>query len=182
MNKGRVILISIIVVIVILLGLLGFYIFSVIEDMNETKATGEEIVSSFEVFKENVITFSNMREDVTMRMNEELYYDVISSLYDEYVLLFKEYGSLADDIEDSSDFLKDKCVVTYVDSNVQQKCDAFRIMYEESINLFIYDVKRFNVFVETFNTTSESSLELFNSGYEGYIDYDNDEVFLGSEG
>ncbi len=181
MNKSRVILISVIVVIVFLVGLLGCYISNIINDMNETKEIGETIISSFDDFRDEVIVFSDKREEVTLKMNEELYYDTVSILYDDYILILEEYKNIVDSIEVNSEVLKDKCSVIYVDTNVNQKCDAFKTMYEEVINLFSYDVKRFNLFVDNYNSTNQGVLELFDSGYENYIDYNNDNVYLGSE-
>ncbi len=178
MSKKLVVRIVIVFIIVFIISALGFYIFSIISDVNTTKKNGEDIISSFDSFRESVILFSDEREELTLRMSDDLYLDTVKEVYSEYVVLLDNYQSLITNIESNSSLLINNCSASYSDVNVEQKCDAFDTMYEEVINLFVYDVNRFNEIV----VSSGSDLNIYESNHKEFIDYNGDGNYLGMEG
>ncbi|MBQ9011866.1 MAG: hypothetical protein IJ093_04380, partial [Bacilli bacterium] len=91
------------------------------------------------------------------------------------------YENAIKEVEDSSDVLKENCIVRYADVNVNSKCTNFKVNYEAAMNYFITDIKGYNKTVKQYNQwVSDNNYDYgkLNEGklvvYKKYIDFDKD--------
>ena len=96
--------------------------------------------------------------------------------------------------EDVSAFLKKSCEKKYSINSANDKCIAYYINLERTINTFIGDIEKFNVKIDEYNvwteeenksvltTTKYELLEKFvSTKYKEHVDLNNDGTYLGEQ-
>ena len=157
-------------------------------DKEAVKKAMDSIVADYEVFKKKIETFSTQRESIYNEVMNTSYYSDVFKNYNTNVEKLKTYEGLISEIDKSSKGLKNNCInKRYKDQDVTNKCNAFIINYEQSMNYFVNDITRFNSRIDEYNnwaTTANTDkkytkLEKYESKYKEYVDINNDKVFSG---
>lgn len=174
----------VVIILIVILFVLGFVVYKFIDNIKEdqtiTSEKASEIVKAYDKFNSSIQAFATMREEYyTSRQNtflEELASDVDS--WNDFV---SRYENAIKEVEDSSDVLKENCIVRYADVNVNSKCTNFKVNYEAAMNYFITDIKGYNKTVKQYNQwVSDNNYDYgkLNEGklvvYKKYIDFDKD--------
>lgn len=146
------------------------------------------IVDDYSVFKTKVENFSNLREQIYSDVMNSQYYSEVFDKYATNIEKITKYEEAVTEIDNASKNLKKNCTERkYNDQDVTNKCNAFIINYEQSINYFINDITRFNERIEEYNkwrttentNTKYTELQKFNSKYTEYVDINGDKIESG---
>lgn len=154
------------------------------EDLTKTMNI---IVDDYEIFRKKVETFSTLREKIYNEVMNTQYYTDVYTNYNADIQQLKQYENAVTEIENVSKNLKNSCIgKSFSDQDVINKCNAFIINYEQSINYFINDIDRFNSRIKDYNTwlttqtnTQYQTLAEYNATYKDYVDVNNDKNFSG---
>ena len=179
MKKKMIIIICSIVLIIGIL--ITWFIISINNDKKKTLKRMDNIVSQYDKFKESVLEFNDNREKIYNEMFNDLYLDTIKSNYGVWISKLSEYEKFVDKVNKESFDLKKQCKnVYYPNQEINNKCRAFIIAYEEVNNYFVSDVDLFNRNIDSYNNEEESSLDKYKTK-KIYIDFDGDKKYRGKE-
>lgn len=185
-NKTVIILLVLGIVSLISGGILTF-VTSYKEDQAKVTKTMNIIVDDYETFRKQVEAFSTSREKIYNEVMNTQYYAEVYSNYNVNVQKLQEYENAVVEIDKVGKKLKESCIgKNYTNQDVVNKCNAFVINYEQSINYFINDINRFNSRIKEYNTwvasqteTTYKTLTEYDAKYKDYIDINNDKTFSG---
>lgn len=156
----------------------------------------DEIIDVYETFRQKTEAFSQKRDLINSDISEYTsYYTGMQEKYESMLEELKEYETLVKEVEDAATYLKSNCLKeSYSNADANNKCNAYIINYERTVNSFVGDVNFFNSKIDEYNewtikeneelTENEKykSLEKFTSSYyKEYIDINNDGTYLGKE-
>ncbi len=162
------------------------------KQINDEKIA-DEIGNVYKTFfdKEAKIT-KNSDELYTAILDYSAYFEDMNDGYKDIVKKIDDYQNSIKEIEDISSYLKEKCVSSYSVASANDKCNAYYINLERTINNYVGTVKFFNIKIGEYNewTKKENGSvgatvkynELSNyvsSYYNDYVDLNNDGTFLG---
>lgn len=164
------------------------------QNIEEENIIADEIKNVYESFKIKTEEFSTKRDLINSDISEYVsYYTGIEKNYNDMIEELKEYENLVIEVEDSAVYLKKHCLnESYSDQDANNKCNAYIINYEKTVNSFISDIEFFNSKIDEYNNwiISENE-ELDNEDkytkverykatkYKEYIDINNDGTYLG---
>lgn len=164
------------------------------QSIEEENIIAAEIKNVYESFKIKTEEFSTKRDLINSDISEYVsYYTGIEKNYNDMIEELKEYENLVIEVEDSAVYLKKHCLnESYSDQDANNKCNAYIINYEKTVNSFIRDIEFFNSKIDEYNNwiISENE-ELDNEDkytkverykatkYKEYIDINNDGTYLG---
>ena len=153
----------------------------------------DEIGNVYKTFYDKATELTENRDKFIEDMSN--YFVFYSSMPDEYEKMIKEinkYETLIKESEDISSYLNDKCKTTYSVKEANEKCYAYYINLESSINVFIGDIEYFNSKIEEYNkwietenksviaTKQYKELKKYESDlYKEYVDLNKDGYYLG---
>ena len=184
--KKKIIIVIIIVIVFILLGL-GFYalIKSVKEDQQLTTETMNEIIKSYDDFNKSVQTFVTTRAQF-YEYRENTYLEEFAQNYQGWNEFMPTYARTIENVEKSSQVLKENCQIQFADPNVNSRCTTFKADYEAAMNYYIADIVTYNQNVDEYNQWNQEGN--YNYGvlnkaqlhvYQDYIDFDKDGEYFG---
>lgn len=145
-------------------------------------------------------TFFDLESDLTksrdLLMKDYLEYSSffsnMPSGYEAIKVKITDYETKITEIEDASSYLKKKCVDKYSVTSANDKCNAYYINLEKTINTFVNDIQLFNNKIKEYNewteeenksvlaTTKYEKLESFVAvKYTDYVDLNKDTTYLG---
>ena len=164
------------------------------QNAQEESIIADEIKDIYEAFKIKVEEFSTKRDLINSDISEYVsYYTGIEENHDDMIEELKKYENLVAEVEDSAVYLKSHCLnENYSDQDANNKCNAYIINYEKTVNSFVSDIEFFNSKIDEYNNwiISENE-ELDNEDkytkverykatkYKEYIDINNDGTYLG---
>ena len=165
------------------------------EKIKEEIILGDEIGNVYETFYNKTKELSDYRDEIYNDIKEfTIYYTQIPDGYAKEVPKFQKYEEMISEIEDASSFLKDKCTKRYSVLEANDKCTAYYINLEKTINLFLVDLDTFNAKIKEFNEWTETENasviatkkydkleEIKGTKYTEYVDLNNDGTYLGSK-
>lgn len=157
------------------------------EDKAAVTKTMNIIVDDYETFRKKVESFSGLRESIYNEVMNTQYYTEVYTNYAINIQKLQQYENAVVEVENSTKNLKNNCIdKKYNDQTVVNKCNAFVINYEQSINYFINDINRFNDRIKGYNAwvttqtdTTYKELTEYSAKYKEYIDINNDKIFSG---
>lgn len=185
--KKKKVIIMIIVPIILVFGIITYFVISFNNDKKETLNRMNRISTSYDEFKEEVSNFNQVRQDLYTNVFNGIYYDTLKVNYDIWKNKLSNYEDIVEEINDDNTFLEKYCNgIYYPDQEINNKCNAFSMAYEEINNLFVYDIELFNKNIGSYNEYIEeqdgnNKLDLYKTDKK-YIDYDSDGEYLGKEG
>ena len=187
-NNRKILWIVLVGILCLFIGLIGLFVYNYQKDQKKTKERMSEIKTQYDDFKEQVIQFSDMREKIYQEIFDGAYYTVIAEKHSEWLSQLATYEDIVDQVESHSKKLKSYCKNTlYPDKEVNNKCEAFQLLYEQTINYFVKDVQSYNANVAKYNQwvkehTEYSEAQSYASEqYKEFIDFNEDGTYFGKE-
>lgn len=167
-------------IIMIISGTVCSFIVSLKDNQEKTQARMIEVKNSYEDFNAGVLAFETQRTT--------LYTDFLGNIdYNSLVtndLLLKEklnnYESIVDDVIKYVSTMDSLCDdVYYPDSEVNNICSNYKLVYEQVVNYFMDDITLYNTAINKLIVSGNfGSLIEYKTDKE-YIDYNGDRVFEG---
>lgn len=167
-------------IIMIISGTVCSFIVSLKDNQEKTQARMIEVKNSYEDFNASVLAFETQRTT--------LYTDFLGNIdYNSLVtndLLLKEklnnYESIVDDVIKYVSTMDSLCDdVYYPDSEVNNICSNYKLVYEQVVNYFMDDITLYNTAINKLIVSGNfGSLIEYKTDKE-YIDYNGDRVFEG---
>ncbi len=164
------------------------------QSIEEENIIAAEIKNVYESFKIKTEEFSTKRDLINSDISEYVsYYTGIEKNYNDMIEELKEYENLVIEVEDAAVYLKKHCLnESYSDQDANNKCNAYIINYEKTVNSFISDIEFFNSKIDEYNNWIISENEELDdedkyieverykaTKYKEYIDINNDGTYLG---
>ena len=177
-KKVKIVLITLLCLLVV--GGIVFASISVINQTNKDKKKQEkiekEIIDNFDKFKEAVegfnVEWSTYNSIIKSDINKNTVYQ-----YDGWILSLDTYTESLDKIEEASKVYKKNCINKYyVNHNVNNKCEAFMIAYEQAVNTYVEDIEDFNKKIEEINESDKKELKTYELKYKK-VDINNDKEY-----
>lgn len=164
------------------------------QSIEEENIIAAEIKNVYESFKIKTEEFSTKRDLINSDISEYVsYYTGIEKNYNDMIEELKEYENLVIEVEDAAVYLKKHCLnESYSDQDANNKCNAYIINYEKTVNSFVSDIEFFNSKIDEYNNWIISENEELDdedkyieverykaTKYKEYIDINNDGTYLG---
>lgn len=161
--------------------------------IKEDKEIADEIGDVYKTFYSTEKELSEFRDNYYKKLEKfTVFYSDMPSQYKSMIDDLNKYMEYVTTSEDISSYLKAKCTKKYSASSANEKCNAYYINLEKTINSFIEDVKFFNSKIDEYNewiveenksviaTVKYKPLEQFkNEKYTDYVDLNKDGTYLG---
>lgn len=153
--------------------------------MNKEKLDLKKMTASikkeYNIFKKDIESFNEKKDEYDEKVASNLFAETVEE-YDKWIEVIDSYTKVIDKIDEDSKALKEKCInKTYADEDIKNKCNAFVVAYEESINSYVKDINGFNEELKKINDNlKESKKSEYDLSYE-YVDINSDGVTEGSE-
>lgn len=180
-NKKIAIVILIVGILLIASGsALGIYTY-VSENKEKTRKYEKNILDKYEEFKIKADSFNEVRTTYYNEVAKNLYPESVKEEYANWVTVLKNYTESIEQVEKSSDVLKQECVNKYhSNDDVKNKCQAFVIAYETVMNYYTKDIESFNETIQTYvaNNGNDEKIQSYESKYS-YTDINSDGKFIG---
>ncbi len=185
--------IKILVIIGIALVVWGFimmFISSVKKDQKEMNSRMETITNSYKDFTKKIEEFNKKRDELHKEFLDKVYYETLATQDTGFKNKLKEYEEMVSNISLSTkDNLRKYCVddIYYSSADVNNKCAAYKLAYEEMVNSFVDDINRYNSNLTQYNNwldangkTDSIHLEAYQTKKK-YVDYNKDGEYSGKE-
>ncbi len=146
------------------------------ERINEETIIAEKISEIYGDFYEKETELNAFRDELTTKISESAeYFANMPENYDDIIDGFKKYEEMVQEIEEASVYLKEKCPKRYSILDANNKCNAYYINLEKTINLFVGEVRYFNSKIKEYNewTVVENENPLVIKKYEIKDEYDS---------
>ena len=181
-NKRIAVIILVVGILLIITGLsLGIYTY-INKNNEKTKEYNRNILAEYDLFKNNIDSFNEMRTIYYNDVAKNLYPESVDEEYVDWLEILNSYTESIDKVEKSSKVLKEECVNKFHSNNdVKNKCDSFVIAYETVMNYYTKDVISFN---ETINAYLANKKDEDIKNYElkyDYTDINLDGKFIGKD-
>ena len=161
--------------------------------IDEEKLIADEIGNVYQTFYDKEKGLSAYRDEVINSFKDfSVFFTTMPDKYGDMAAKIDKYETSITEIEDISSYLKDKCTIRYSVLEANDKCDAYYINLEKSINIFIADMELFNSKINDYNkwTDEENSSVIATKQYEKlnnfvakkyteYVDLNDDGTYLG---
>lgn len=169
-------------IMLILLGVLIPAYKSIFSSNQEVKEHAKIITKDYETFKEKVDLFNGERTTYYQKVVDNLYVESVQDEYKNWSETVASYSNSVDQVEQSSENLKELCVKYYSDKELSNKCKSFVIAYETVMNYYTKDINAYNDIIGAYNNSVEDykKLETFSSKYD-YTDINEDGNFIGKD-
>ena len=185
--KKQVTILSGLGVLFIILGIVTNFTMNLKHDKQEVNARMKSINNTYEIFKKNTKSFSDTRDYLYDSIFSELYFDTLNESIPTCLTELQKYEKVLDQVGNNAIKIREKCEGIYFpESNINTKCKAAILSYEEMVNYFINDVTQVNKNIEEFNkynqenNTGVTLLQKYNTTKK-YIDFNNDKEYAGKE-
>ena len=146
------------------------------ERINEETIIAEKISEVYGDFYEKESKLNEFRDELTTKISESAaFFAKMPENYDDIIDGFKKYEESVQEIEEASVYLKEKCPKRYSILDANNKCNAYYINLEKTINLFVGEVRYFNSKIKEYNewTVVENENPLVIKKYEIKDEYDS---------
>lgn len=188
-KKKLSIIISIIGVGLIIWGGIVSFISDLKKDQNEMNNRMEKILTEYDKFNKNIEEFNSSRKTIHEEFLDKIYYETLAQNDTNYKLKLTDYETQVATISKSTKTIREYCKegIYYSSSDVNNKCSAFKLGYEQMVNSFVEDINTYNKNITAYNkylddegNTTSLKLETYQTK-KTYIDYNNDGEYSGKE-
>lgn len=157
------------------------------------KIIADEIGNVYKTFFDKESELSSFRTPLMDSLNDYVsYYSTMPDTYDEMIEYLSDYENKIVEIENISSYLNEKCKNKYSLVETNEKCIAYYINLEKTINIFVDDIKFFNSKIKEYDVWTKKENESVTSKevyeelkeysikkYTDYVDLNNDGTYLG---
>lgn len=171
----------------IIFGIILSFIFNVIKDQQEMNDRMNTIVTEYTKFEKNIDEFNKTRKSLHEEFLDKVYYETLTQNDTSYKTKLTDYETQVATISQSTKTIRNYCKdgVYYSSSDVNNKCNSFKLGYEEMVNSFVDDINIYNKNITAYNkylddngNTTSLKLETYKTK-KTYIDYNNDGKYSG---
>lgn len=171
----------------IIFGIILSFIFNVIKDQQEMNDRMNTIVTEYTKFEKNIDEFNKTRKSLHEEFLDKVYYETLTHNDTSYKTKLTDYETQVATISQSTKTIRNYCKdgVYYSSSDVNNKCNSFKLGYEEMVNSFVDDINIYNKNITAYNkylddngNTTSLKLETYKTK-KTYIDYNNDGKYSG---
>ena len=166
-------------------GIVSYIIINYNDDQAEVKRRMDEVVDAYDTFKSDVDSFNTIRDNIYTEVMQDTYYDILKNNDAHYKELFNSYKESLEVIDKDYSEVESSCVnVLHPDSEVNNKCEAIIVGYEEVVNTYISDVNSYNELILSYNkwlddnNSTDSKLEKIKLDRD-YLDINGDREYAG---
>lgn len=187
-NNKHLVIIILIAFLLIIGGIISYLVINYNSDQAEVKMRMDEVRESYQVFKSDVESFNDIRDDIYNNIFVlDIYYQTIKDNDASYKELFNSYNESLKKIDNDYNSVKDKCInVLHPQADVNNKCEAIISSYEEVVNTYISDVNSYNNLINAYNkwltdnNSTDSKLEKIKLDRD-FIDINGDREYVGKK-
>lgn len=161
--------------------------------IEEDNKIADEIGNVYETFFEKEKALSSYRSTLNKDIsNYVIFYTDMPSGYKKIIDSIEKYDTYVKEVNDVSYYLSENCSENYSVLEANEKCSAYYINMEKTINLFVGDIAFFNSKIDEFNEwvdkennsliVSEKYKKLdkyISKNFTSYVDLNGDGTFLG---
>ena len=164
------------------------------QKIEEEAIIADEIIDVYETFRAKTEELSRKRDSINIEVSEYTsYYTGMEENYEKIIEELKLYETLVKEVEDAASYLNANCIKeTYSNHDANNKCNAYIINYERTVNSFVGDIEFFNSKIDEYNHwIIEENEDLEDDEkykeierfvpiyYKEYIDVNSDGTYLG---
>ena len=173
----------------IVVGLIIMFISNIKKDQEEMNQRMTKISSKYETFKTEVEKINTERDSMHKDFLDTIYYETFEENETNYKKRLYEYEKNVTNLSKANTTLKEYCKngIYYSSSDINSKCNAFNLAYEQLINTFVDDINKYNGNISQYNSwlkeqniTTKKELETYETK-KTYIDYNKDGQYSGKE-
>lgn len=167
-------------------GCFSSFLISLQKDRSEVLRRMDDLDGEFETFSTNTSIFEEVRDELYNEVFGNVYYETMFDSDDSVKNKLSNYENLVDELVKNTKKLDKLCNnVYYPSSDINSKCENYKVIYEQVNNYFVTDIKVYNENVKKFNDYQKSinsakSVKEYNTKKK-YIDYNGDKEFDGKE-
>lgn len=99
--------------------------------------------------------------------------------HEEYQTALNEYQENFKLIKKHTEGVEENCKRDFEDSRVSIMCKSYQMLYEEATNNYIETITNYNNMIKKYNETAATPYSELEMIEKEYIDYNQDNVFLG---
>lgn len=188
-NKKSTLILILLGILSIVLGFIIMFISNIKKDQQEMNSRMTKIGSKYEAFKKKVEEINVIRDNLHKEFLDTIYYETFSENELKYRKSLYNYEKLVTDLSKKNSTLKEYCKsgIYYSSSDINNKCNAFNLAYEQLINTFVDDVNKYNGNIAQYNkwlkeqNKNESEKIENYATKKTYIDYNKDGQYSGKE-
>ena len=188
-KKKLSIILGVVGVALIIFGIILSFISNVKKDQKEMNSRMDTIVTEYSKFEKNIEEFNNTRKSLHEEFLDKVYYETLTQNDTAYKTKLTDYETQVAKISQSTKTIREYCKdgIYYSSSDVNNKCNSFKLGYEEMVNSFVDDINTYNKNITAYNkylddegNTTSLKLETYQTK-KTYIDYNNDGKYSGKE-
>ena len=188
-KKKLSIILGVVGVALIIFGIILSFISNVKKDQKEMNSRMDTIVTEYSKFEKNIEEFNKTRKSLHEEFLDKVYYETLTQNDTAYKTKITDYETQVAKISQSTKTIREYCKdgIYYSSSDVNNKCNSFKLGYEEMVNSFVDDINTYNKNITAYNkylddegNTTSLKLETYQTK-KTYIDYNNDGKYSGKE-
>jgi len=188
-KKKLSIILGVVGVALIIFGIILSFISNVKKDQKEMNSRMDTIVTEYSKFEKNIEEFNKTRKSLHEEFLDKVYYETLTQNDTAYKTKLTDYETQVAKISQSTKTIREYCKdgIYYSSSDVNNKCNSFKLGYEEMVNSFVDDINTYNKNITAYNkylddegNTTSLKLETYQTK-KTYIDYNNDGKYSGKE-
>lgn len=188
-KKKLSIILGVVGVALIIFGIILSFISNVKKDQKEMNSRMNTIVTEYSKFEKNIEEFNKTRKSLHEEFLDKVYYETLTQNDTAYKTKLTDYETQVAKISQSTKTIREYCKdgIYYSSSDVNNKCNSFKLGYEEMVNSFVDDINTYNKNITAYNkylddegNTTSLKLETYQTK-KTYIDYNNDGKYSGKE-
>lgn len=188
-NKKSTLILILLGILSIVLGFILMFISNIKKDQQEMNRRMTRIGSKYDSFKNKVEEINAVRDTLHKEFLDTIYYETFSENELKYRKSLYNYEKQVTDLSKSNSTLKEYCKsgIYYSSSDINNKCNAFNLAYEQLINTFVDDVNKYNGNIAQYNKWLKEQNKNESEKIENYetkktyIDYNKDGQYSGKE-
>lgn len=188
-NKKSTLILILLGILSIVLGFIILFISNIKKDQQEMNRRMTKIGSKYDTFKKKVEEINVVRDNLHKEFLDTIYYETFSENELKYRKSLYNYEKQVTDLSKKNSTLKEYCKsgIYYSSSDVNNKCNAFNLAYEQLINTFVDDVNKYNGNIAQYNKWLKEQNKNESEKIENYetkktyIDYNKDGQYSGKE-
>ena len=138
--------------VMIVSGCVSSFVISLQADRQKMQNRMILVNDEFEEFSTTTSLFEEERDELYANVLSTLYYDTL--LQDDTIIknMLSNYESMVDVLSKKADKLNKLCDdVYYPDTNVNNRCNNYRSIYEQVVNYFVTDINLYNQNITKYN-------------------------------
>lgn len=147
----KIIISTSLVLLLILMSLGIILIFNSIKnDKKNIKIKKEEIDEYYDTFNSSANKFNDIKKEYDEIINN-IYYSTVEEERENLLTTINKYDEIMSNLNKERTELEERCSIYYTNSETRQKCNSYKVSYNNAKELYKKDIELFNKLVEEYN-------------------------------